>query len=494
MTGDVNDVVSVFHLRFYSSLLYNVIIGTGDDTMVKTFFIKLRGKLYFLPGVYALIFTVVAGLLAYADLNPEIFGYANMPAVLLSTRDFGVAMFTAMIGGLLTMLTITFSTMMVVLTIYGGELSPRTLQDFLERKTTQRVLGVFVGVLVYAIISLYFIKQADETGLIASPLFGILFLLLSVFYFAYFIHYVAKSVQVNQYLQQLTKETMALIDEKEQTIKDNPLIQKELDDELEKIYEGTSYKVKTNVIGYLQLYRTEKMFNIAKDHDFVIRTMKMIGEYVLENETLLEIYGYDKDDLDQELVDEIREAIVIGDEINLYDDIGSSSRKMVEIALRALSPGINDPQTAVFCIEQIGTILKRVARNYDALTYAEENRQVRLIVQNKKFSRILYDHFVQIKIYGGDDPFVMNACLNAFVQIAKTNEPFIRDEVWDFVVYLFADLIHSLDREKDLFFIGNTIFRLAGITEHMDDFRKAFPKLDSIHYGFTDEDDAKESS
>ncbi len=458
-------------------------------TMIKTFFIKLRGKLYFLPGIYALLFAFIAGFIAYVDLQPDVFGYAYMPEILFSTRGFGVDFFTAMIGGMLTMLTITFSTMMVVLTIYGGELSPRTLQDFLEAKMTQRVLGIFVGVLVYAIISLYFIRQHALDTLILSPLFGIVFLLVSLIYFAYFIHYVAKSVQVNQYLQRLSKETMKLINEKEHRIKDNPLIQKELDDELEKIYEGKSYEVKANDIGYLQLYRTEKMFRIAKENDLIIRTMKMIGEYMLENDTVLKIYQYDKDEFDQDLVDEIKESIVVGDEINLYDDIGSSSRKMVEIALRSLSPGVNDPQTAIFCIEQIGTILERIAKNYDALTYAEENRQVRLIVQNKKFSRILYDHFAQIKIYGGNDQFVMNACLNAFVQITKTNEQFIRDEVWEFVVYLFDDIIPSMENEKDLFFIGNSIFRLADITGHMEDFRKAFPKLDSIHYGFNEEDE-----
>ena len=98
------------------------------------FFISLRSKLYLIPVIYTVIFIIIALFINFIDNIYCITLTTNLPSFLFTTRELGVTIFSVEVGSLATMLTITFSTMMVVLTIYGNQLSPRTLQDFLEKK------------------------------------------------------------------------------------------------------------------------------------------------------------------------------------------------------------------------------------------------------------------------------------------------------------------------------------------------------------------------
>lgn len=116
--------------------------------------------------VYSLFSVLLAGLVVYIDSDLSMIS-------LYTSRTMGSIILSTILGSLLTMLTITFSIMMVVLTIYGNQLSPRSLQDFLEKRLTLRILSYFIGALIFTIISLFAVKSGQFGSYLISPAISI---------------------------------------------------------------------------------------------------------------------------------------------------------------------------------------------------------------------------------------------------------------------------------------------------------------------------------
>lgn len=432
--------------------------------MTNKFFITLRSKLYFVPGAYAIVFTLLAIVFIYLD-HVACDGLAGvLPDVLFTSRSAAGAIVSTAAGSLLTMLTITFSIMMVVLTIYGSQLSPRSLQDFLEKKETLRILGFFIGALMFSIISLFAIKPQESSQPMLAPLVCILLLIIAVFVFAYFIHYISKAVQISLYIQKLVKETAAKIEKKQKIIADDPSIRSANADEFAEILAGKDWTIKADRSGFIQHYDEKKLYACAKGYHAVIVCEKMVGNHVLEDEPLIRVFGMKVPEKSEEIAAQLRDMVIIGDETNLYEDIGAGTRKLSEIAIKALSPGINDPSTAEFCIEQIGFLLKKVARGLEAKVHMDEEKEVRLIVQNLKFDRLLYYHFYQIKHYGIKDLMILDAICGALITIAKESGYSVRKQVWDFAEYLISQVNYQDYPDIEQSYIRERFYQLAKAT------------------------------
>ena len=134
--------------------------------MIRKLYFEIRSKLYFLPVMYSLISIGLAVFVIYLDYYTAPF---EALFFIYTSRSLGSLILSTVVGSLLTMLTITFSIMMVVLTIYGSQLSPRSLQDFLEKKVTLRILGYFIGALIFSIISLLAVKTEQFDNYLLSP-------------------------------------------------------------------------------------------------------------------------------------------------------------------------------------------------------------------------------------------------------------------------------------------------------------------------------------
>ncbi len=435
---------------------------------MKNFWIKQSRQVYFIPSIFTFSFALLAFILIWIEESLDL---STFPDFFLTNASFAKDFYTLMIGSLLTIVTITFSTMMVVLTIYGAQFSPRTLQDFLSKKVTLRILGYFLGTLMYAILGYFFLMNNQNTISFISPAIGIGLFVGSILLFAYFIHYVSKSVQINLYIQTLVKETVEKIETREKEIAENPEVTYKTKEELEDLFKKDHIDLKADHSGYIQHYSQNKMFQFAKDNQCLIRTVKGVGEHVFEEEIVLELYG--QKTLTEDERKAIHEMMLIDDEINLYKDLGAGSRKLVEIALRALSPGINDPATATFCIEQTGYLLEKITNLLQPIVYIEKE-EIRLVSQKEHFTRILYDHFSQLKVYGFNDMSIVRSTLSAMIRIAKKTTYIQQDEVWNFTEYLVSDLEMKKMHQYDYEYIISKLYAVARLTGHLEDFKKSY--------------------
>lgn len=428
------------------------------------FYRRLKRKIYFIPFTYSALAMILSLSVSWMDSGA---GWSeDLPHYLLTSVELGKTLFSVLIGSLLTMITITFSTIMVVLTMYSGQFSPRVLQDFLENRITLRILGFFMGSFVYSIVSLFLVKDKAPEYLIASSGIGVAISIICLILFAYFLHHVAKSIQINTLIERITREILALIESKVQEIRDYESIRNFPTENLGNRLELESEVIKSNRAGYIQGFDEKAFVLYGLKHNKLIKTEKKIGEYVDEEASILRIYesaGANEEEIKIDKT-EILQHILIGEDRNREQDVDLGISKLVEIALRAISPAINDPNTAVFCIDKIGQILKKIGYELEKVYYYDDDKGLRLIVENLSFEKLLYLSYYQIKNYGMKDVSVVAALVDSLSEISQLNNYFIKKAVGDFSGYITSEINVGNFAGLDAAYLDEKVKRLEKLT------------------------------
>ncbi|WP_064093406.1 DUF2254 domain-containing protein [Rossellomorea aquimaris] len=418
---------------------------------MKRLLMKIRKGIWVVPAIYSVaslglaIFTVSLDTYWIHTVEPF------LPVMMLTSIDLAQTVLSAIASSLLTMTTFTFSTVMVVLTTYSSQFSPRTLQNFVKDKTTMRGLGIFLGGFIYSIISLLFMRQSLEEHLVSSAFVGVLYAIVCLAFFAYFIHHIATSIQISRLIQGLEQEALKVVDFYKK-IQANQDVQpfKQIPVHYQVIKDIPAHKS-----GFLQYIDFSGVKTKALEDGTMVEFVKNVGEFIKEGDTLYRIHGYHEEQ------ENYHSFIFMGRERMGEYDLAYSLQKIVEVALRAISPGINDPNTARDCIKYIGLILSETHDIQDGvLTMNDDNGHPRLLINLFSFNHILYKTFYQIVHYGKGDISVILSILDALIMIYREVDSERKHVVYDFHKYL----IHGIDKEEmqewDLFYLNEKIDQL----------------------------------
>jgi uncharacterized membrane protein len=169
--------------------------------------------------------------------------------------------------------------------------------------------------------------------------------------------------------------------------------------------------------GYLQLIDADALMALASDDNLMLRLERRPGHYLVKGRALVMVWPGDR--VTETLVDKMNAAFVIGNQRTTAQDVEFSFQQLVEIAVRALSPGINDPFTAIACVDRLGSALCRLARRDmpSALRFDLDGR-LRLVAPGSSFEGIVDTAFNQIRQSARSNPAVAIRMLDAIVQIA----------------------------------------------------------------------------
>ncbi|MBP1948560.1 DUF2254 domain-containing protein [Virgibacillus litoralis] len=391
-----------------------------------------RDSFWFLPIVYGLCSIIAAAVITASDvwLVPKI--SSGIPNILLTGQSIAKQLYSALITAMLTMTTISFSTIMVMLTTYSSQFSPRALQDFMQSKITQHVLGVYTFGFIFVLINLWLLTETNQKDLL-SPFFTVIIMIISLGFFILFIHFSARWAQVNFLIGVIRNKTSELIKEtfSERTYGEH---QHWDHSQIENIREKDRQMINARRSGYIQQVNYNYLIKWATNNDMVLEATFQVGDYVPKGMSVF--YFWSLGNRNDKLAEHDR-FLVIGNERTDLQDIGFSIEKLVEIAVKALSTGMNDPNTAINCIHRISGLLTELAGNYRPVTYySDSDGDLRLIMQQKKFRDYLYKSFYQIKHYGKDDISVVYSIIDALYKIALVSEASIQKEVWQFNKYI----------------------------------------------------------
>ncbi|RFU64913.1 DUF2254 domain-containing protein [Peribacillus glennii] len=393
---------------------------------------KIKANFWITPALYGLCFFFLAIVSMQIDrvVTDQNGATEWLPAVLFTDKDLAQTILSAISTSLLTMTTIIFSSILVVETTFLAQYSPRTLQNFNAESKIQHGLGTFIGGYIYALILLIQVRESEPGNAFIVPSFAILVAFVCLGMFVFLIHHVTEWIKVGNLISNITKETLTSIEKNHREVEHAPCSSSEYKDL--RLENEKSGELKSKRQGYIQYVELEKMIKVAAEEDLIIKFEKIPGDYVDVDTPLLTVWN-SKEPLNANLL----EFIFITADQESMEDVKLGIQKLAEIALRAIAPGKNDPETAINCLQQLGQVLTKIAKvQPDVPYYCDEHGNVRIILERPTFSDYLYDSFFQIRHYGRADVSVMAAILKALTLVAETNGQKTKDEVWRFSEYI----------------------------------------------------------
>ncbi|WP_194840938.1 DUF2254 domain-containing protein [Filobacillus milosensis] len=402
--------------------------------MIKKFILKFKESVWVIPVaicLFATLLTILVILIDYGYLE-EIHDW--IPEVLFTNAELGKDILGVIAGALLTMTTITFSTIMIVLTTYSSQFSPRTLQNFITDKRTLTVLGVFMGGFLYSIISLLFLHIEHPSEDILSAAFSVALSLICLGFFAFFIQHVATFIQVSNLITSITEEANRNLYKFHKKVEESDYIVEDEEVQIPSDYEYVS-KLVSPSYGYLQIIDYEILLDLAREHDFIVGVTNEIGAFVVETSVIAKVYKKEE----KELPKDIQEAFTIGNERNASEDVQYTIQKLEEIALRAISSGINDPHTAIDCIQHLGKILLLISKYHkEHLVYKDINLP-RVITKQRQLRDIFYQSFYQVIDCMDEDVSILFVTMDTLILIGEESDEIVRSIIRELYLYLKAN-------------------------------------------------------
>jgi uncharacterized membrane protein len=326
-------------------------------------------------------------------------------------------------SSMMTVTGVTFSITIVVLNLASSQFGPRLLRNFMQDRSIQFVLGIFVASFIYCLLVLRSIKTIGADIFVPnfSVSLAVVLALLDVGVLIFFIHHIATAIQADEVIAETSRELEANIkrlftEELNSTTRVN-IKEKQTRHHESEVHHYIHYLTSRHN-GYLQAVDYDKLLQVAKNNDFLIRLQLRPGQFVVAGSRLLTIGSKKKFNID--LSEGIIDAFIFGNLRTPEQDAEYSIHQLVEVAIRALSLGVNDPYTAMACVDQLGSALCYLAKKkFPPLYRFDEQDKPRLQMKPLTYSGMLNAAFDQIRQYGRTSIAVTIRLLETLTLIAE---------------------------------------------------------------------------
>lgn len=385
--------------------------------VIRRLFNRIRTTIWLYPAVYSLVALTLSIIVAVIDDNYSSSEFIRLNYLFYTSAPLAESVLGIIAGAFITIATFTFSTSMVVLTMYSSQYTPRVIENFLNNQTTMKSFGVFLSGFIYSITSLLMINTNVDRNHVLSASVGVMYIIIGLVYFLIFINNVATHIQASGLILRLHQEADRRISKYRDFIKQSSIIPHEsLKDVLG---QKKSIDILSNADGYIQEIDYERFQNFSKKHDCIIFLRTLVGQFISAETGIMSVYTDNVEEIDDDLQKELQQCIYTGSKRTEEQDFSFTIQKIVEIALKALSPGINDPNTAIHCLNIIGLLMRDLGeldKGYVILRDNEDNGF--LINEGYDFGISLYQAYNQIVHYGQSDASVVIAVFNS-LRLAK---------------------------------------------------------------------------
>jgi uncharacterized membrane protein len=381
---------------------------------------NLRGGFLLRPLIIALTLGFAGAILSWLE---ETFpGVGNLvPSFLFpSHADPQVAqvILSGIASSIMTVVSIVFAILLMTLTLASMQFSPRIIVSFAKDRVTQWTLGVFLGTFSYCMSALPAARSLPRPFAPVLAVCGAMLLALAcVAWLLYFIHHISQAISVSHIVDRIAAETEGSIDDVMPLPRGNQAALENTPRELE----TWDVPLLSEVSGYIRFVDTRRLVTLAKFHHVKIRAVRRVGQFVPAGTPLVLVYKASR--LSAESAGEILGAFDLGPSRTLQQDVEFGVLQIVDIALKAISPAVNDPTTAVSCVDQLSRILIRfVSRELPASVLYDPPGIPRVSIPWIGLEGLLISAFQQIRLYSKSDVAVSLRLLRALSDIAWTNQ------------------------------------------------------------------------
>ncbi len=371
---------------------------------------KIVSSIAFYPAIIAIGFLVISILMQEFDFS-EAGKQIKASAKWISLQDANTArsIVSTIAGGIISLTVFSFSMVMIVLNQAASQMSNRMLEGMIANRFQQFVLGIYIGSIVYALSLLTTIRDIDSGIYIPALSIYLLLLItvLDIFIFIYFLHYVTQSVKFQTIISRVHNDTMHSL---EQNTGEKPPAAFLLPDwEKQTVYMETS--------GYFQGFDKKRLINFARKENGVVHFLKPEASYLLKGIPILDFYSSQK--LDNDELKELLYSVDFYDAQEIQRNPYYGFHQLAEVAIKALSPGINDPETAVLSLEAITDLFSYKLNHFSQSTFEDEDEVVRIQKQEWSFESLFARFFYPIWEYGKKDHFIQNTMLQMVGQLKQ---------------------------------------------------------------------------
>lgn len=391
-------------------------------TLLLKYWDRLRSSFWFVPAIMACLAAVLA--ISAVELDRAIAGgwLQRLDWIYSGGAEGASLLLGTVAGSMIAIAGTVFSMTLVALSLASSQLGPRLLRNFMRDTANQVVLGTFVATFVYCLLVLRTIRRTDEAAFVPhlSVSIGLLLAIISIGVLIYFIHHVSVSIQADEVVARVGRELAAGIDRLFPGRLGKPgseVSEPPSEGDLPAAFASEARPVGALEDGYLQLIDADALMALAAEEDLLLRLERRPGHYLVKGRPMVMVWPGDR--VTETLVDKMNAAFVLGNQRTVTQDVEFSFQQLVEIAVRALSPGINDPFTAIACVDRLGSALCRLARRDRPSAFRfDPHGRLRLVAPGPTFAGIVDTAFNQIRQCARSNPAVAIRMLDAIAQIA----------------------------------------------------------------------------
>lgn len=318
----------------------------------------------------------------------------------LSLQDASTArsIISTIAGAIISLTVFSFSMVMIVLNQAASQMSNRVLSSMIENRFQQTVLGFYIGTIVYALFLLSTIRDIDSGVYVPALSIYLLILLtiIDIFLFIYFLDYVTQSVKYETVINRVKKQTLQTMtktfeqdNEEEITWKDLPYVE-----------------IKAQESDYFQSFNEKKLLEVTAKENLHISFLYKPATFLVKGTPFIRVYGRHK--IDKKCLQEISSAIDFfsGQPIEKNADYGF--RQLAEIAIKALSPGINDPGTAVIALNSLADLFSHKLYLHLPELRSDSENIVRIYISSSSFEELFEKCMFPIWNYGKKDEYIQH--------------------------------------------------------------------------------------
>jgi len=407
---------------------------------LKLLWTNLRSSLWFLPSLIVATSVLLAVALIETDSSGGDRWLAKWPRLFGAGAAGARGMLSTIAGSMMSVVGVTFSMTLVALAMASSQYTSRILRNFMSSRLTQAVLGIFSGIFTYCLIVLRTIRGGDEGAFIPNlaVFFGFVLAVGGVGVLIFFIHHVASSIQASSIIASIADETIRAIER---------LFPKQLghalgeadDDPSPRDLTGLKWQsVLADESGYIQGVDNAALLRLALEQKTVVRMERGIGEFVVQNTALVSLAL--EAPPDPETKDALQAVFSLSRHRTVEQDAAFGIRQLVDIALRALSPGINDTTTAVTCVDYLTTILARLVAQQIPAWNRYEAGELRVIAKGPSFQSLLSEAFDQIRESAKCNLGIMLRMMGSLETIARLTDDLSRRQALHEQVEWIAEL------------------------------------------------------
>ncbi len=385
---------------------------------VKSLWRDFSQNLWFIPGLIIVVFTALGLGLVQLDEHLDL---ESLEVIFQGDGSAARTVLSVIAGSLITVAGLTFSITMVVLQLASSQFSPRVLRGFFGDRVVQITIGTYVGTFIYSLLVLRAVGSTGDAGFVPrlsvtmATLFGIGAAVLLIV----FLNHVSQMVQVSHVTADIARATLA------RTGSLYPEgygegVEDEAGDELLASWRATASGVlMPERPGYVQRVDIDDLAEKLGGRAERIAILVCPGDFTSGEMPLAEVWP---PEAAEQCRRELLRAVVISSERDLDQDVDFGLRQLTDTALRAVSPGINDPATAVTCIGYIRSILVALATRAPLPSVRRvPGQDVTIIVRRRSFEEHL-DGLLQINRYAAGDAWVIGEVLSALLSLSRMSE------------------------------------------------------------------------